>query len=106
MKQTTEIRKGETPLAPYATVPPCEPPRLDGRSSGGDALCPVCGAVGLVAVAHPKGRGHRAKADKAKKESMLWADEWIILGILLLCFVLATLYFVSFLTGYFPSSHP
>jgi len=52
-----------------------------------------------------RGRAHRAKADKAKKESMLWADEWIILGILLLCFVLATLYFVSFLTGYFPS-HP
>jgi len=53
-----------------------------------------------------RGRAHRAKADKAKKEGMLWADEWIIVGILLLCFVLATLYFVSFLTGYFPSSHP
>jgi hypothetical protein len=37
---------------------------------------------------------------------MLRADEWIILGMLLLCFVLATVYFLSFLTGYFPSSHP
>ena len=53
-----------------------------------------------------RGKGHRAKANKAKMEGMLAADEWIILGMLLLCFVLATLYFVSFLTGYFPSSHP
>jgi hypothetical protein len=52
-----------------------------------------------------RGKGHRAKANKAKRDSMLRADEWIILGMLLLCFVLATVYFLSFLTGYFPSSH-
>ena len=52
-----------------------------------------------------RGKGHRAKANKAKREGMLAADEWIILGMLLLCFVLATLYFVSFLTGHFPSAN-
>ena len=53
-----------------------------------------------------RGKGYRTKANKARKEAILGADEWMILGTLLLCFVLATLYLVSFLTGYFPSFGP
>jgi hypothetical protein len=53
-----------------------------------------------------KGKGYRAKANKARREAILGAGEWMILGMLLLCFVLATLYLVSFLTGYFPSFRP
>jgi hypothetical protein len=53
-----------------------------------------------------RGKGYHAKVNQAKKEGMLGADEWMILVMLLLCFVLATLYLVSFLTGYFPSFHP